>query len=111
MPAQRPPRIEREDKTITAMIRLYCHDHHGTQEALCEECTGLLAYARLRLEKCPYQAEKPTCAHCPIHCYRPDMRERVREVMRYAGPRMLLHHPVLALRHLLDGLRKAPEHK
>jgi hypothetical protein len=34
------------------------------------------------------------------------MREKIRDVMRYAGPRMLLTHPVMAIAHLLDGLRK-----
>ena len=35
------------------------------------------------------------------------MRERVRAVMRYSGPRMLTRHPVLAVAHLADG-RKTP---
>jgi hypothetical protein len=34
------------------------------------------------------------------------MREAVREVMRYAGPRMALRHPILAFLHLLDGFVK-----
>lgn len=37
---------------------------------------------------------------CPVHCYKRDMRERMRQVMRYAGPRMLWVHPVAALRHV-----------
>ena len=68
----------------------------------------LLAYARARLSRCPYQEGKTTCARCPVHCYRPAMRARIRRVMRYAGPRMLTRHPLLALRHLIDGLRKEP---
>ncbi len=36
------------------------------------------------------------------------MREKIRRVMRYAGPRMLLRHPVMALLHMVDGLRKEP---
>lgn len=107
-----PRRLAREEKTIAAMIALYCRDHHATAaadtgDALCEECAELLAYARLRLEKCRYGAEKPTCANCETHCYKPAMRERVREVMRYSGPRMLRRHPVLAVAHLADG-RKTP---
>ena len=69
----------------------------------------LLDYARLRLGKCPYQEGKPTCANCPIHCYRPEMREKIRATMRYAGPRMLLRHPILAILHLLDGRKEAPD--
>jgi hypothetical protein len=73
------------------MIELYCRRHHQAKGSLCDECRELLAYAMQRIEKCPFQADKPTCAKCPIHCYRPAMREKVRQVMRYAGPRMMLH--------------------
>lgn len=104
------PRMQREARTIEAMVRLYCHDMHGTRgDLLCESCQALTDYAGLRLEKCPYQEQKSTCANCPTHCYKPAMREEVRQVMRYAGPRMMLKHPYLALMHLLvDGRRKAP---
>jgi hypothetical protein len=64
-------------------------------------------YADARLARCPFGAEKPTCATCPIHCYRPTMRERMREVMRVSGPRMPVRHPILAIRHVLDGRRPA----
>ena len=36
-----------------------------------------------------------------VHCYQPQMREQIRQVMRYSGPRMLLYHPVLAIWHLV----------
>jgi hypothetical protein len=103
----RKRRIKREKKTIEAMIALYCRDHHQAEPTPCETCADLLAYARQRLERCPWGESKPTCAKCPIHCYQPEMREQVRRVMRYAGPRMLLHHPILAIAHLLDGLGSA----
>ncbi len=103
------PRMTREARTIEAMIRIYCRGQHGTQEGLCPECEALQDYAGLRLEKCPYQENKTTCAKCPVHCYRPAMREQIRAVMRYAGPRMLWRHPVLAILHLLvDSRREAP---
>lgn len=100
-------RLERERRTLCAMIELYCEGRHGT-DGLCADCEELHSYAMERLTKCPYGAKKPTCADCPIHCYKPVMRERVREVMRYAGPRMLGKHPVLALLHLWDGAVKKP---
>ena len=107
--AHLPPRLARERRTIDAMIRLYCRDHHAPPgRDLCPECRELLEYAEQRLERCPFQQGKTTCAKCPVHCYRPAMRERVRAVMRYAGPRMLRRHPVLALLHLLDSRRKEP---
>ncbi|MBL7200981.1 MAG: nitrous oxide-stimulated promoter family protein [Anaerolineae bacterium] len=102
------PRMKREDKTVEAMIRMHCGDRHGGGADLCDECEALLDYARQRLGKCPFQENKTACARCPVHCYRPDMREEVRAVMRYAGPRMLYRHPVLAVLHLLDGLRRSP---
>jgi hypothetical protein len=101
-------RLLRERRTVEAMIRLYCHDQHGTQGELCAECQPLMAYAGERLSKCPFQENKTVCAKCRVHCYKPQMRTRIREVMRYAGPRMLRRHPVMALQHLWDGLRTEP---
>ncbi|NOZ49164.1 MAG: nitrous oxide-stimulated promoter family protein [Chloroflexi bacterium] len=103
------PRIRREYKTIAVMMHIYCHDHHGSKDALCSECQELQDYAFARLEKCPFQEDKTTCANCPIHCYQQEMRERTRKVMRYAGPRMLRRHPLLAILHLLDGRKKPVE--
>ena len=53
------------------MIGIYCRGHHGTQGELCPDCADLLSYAGLRLEKCPFQENKTTCAKCPVHCYKP----------------------------------------
>jgi len=103
-----PQRLERERATIEAMVRIYCEGKHATNGALCEPCGELLAYAEQRLRKCPFQEEKPPCADCPIHCYQPRLREQVKQVMRYAGPRMMLRHPVYALRHWLDSFKEAP---
>ena len=100
------PRFERERRTMEAMIAIYCRDRHGFRQALCDRCTGLLDYAEGRLDRCPFHDNKPTCAACPIHCYRPDIRAVVKEVMRYAGPRMFYQHPYLSIRHLLDGRNK-----
>lgn len=100
-------RRARELKTLEAMIRLYCRGHeHGS--SLCADCSGLLAYARRRLERCVFGDAKPTCANCAVHCYRADERERIRNVMRWAGPRMLLHHPFLAITHMIDERRPIP---
>ena len=91
-----------ERRTLEAMVAMYCRGRHGSR-AFCEECLGLLDYARGRLRSCPHAEDKPTCANCRTHCYKPLYRERVREVMRYAGPRMPLRHPLLAVRHLWRG--------
>ena len=102
------PRLVREQKTVEAMIALYCRGRHGSTHGLCGACAALQDDARLRLLKCPFQEGKTTCARCPLHCYRPESREGIRAVMRYSGPRMLVRHPVMALLHALDGLRSEP---
>lgn len=93
-----------ESKTLEAMIKIFCHGQHSNNgEGLCPECGELLDYARKRLEKCPFQENKPKCSECTVHCYKPDMREKIRAVMKYAGPRMLYRHPVLSGAHYLAG--------
>ena len=102
-------KLQRERKTIDAMIALFCRDKHASEGSLCVECAALAVYAWQRVEKCPYGDDKPTCAKCSIHCYKPTRREQIREVMRYSGPRMLLHRPILTIGHMLDKRRPAPE--
>ena len=101
-------RLAREWTTITTMTRIYCRDHHHPANRLCADCEQFLGYANARLERCRFGAEKPACAKCPVHCYQRERREQVRVIMRYAGPRMLWEHPLMVLRHWLDGFRKAP---
>jgi hypothetical protein len=88
------------------MVDMYCRAGHRAGAAPCGECAELKAYALARIDRCPFHFRKPTCVNCPIHCYRSEMRARVREVMRYAGPRMARRHPWLAFMHLLDGRRR-----
>ncbi|MGC8828622.1 MAG: nitrous oxide-stimulated promoter family protein [Verrucomicrobiia bacterium] len=102
-------RLNREFKTIRLMIERYCRDLHKTSDGvLCEECAQLLDYAKARLLKCPFQGDKPTCAKCPIHCYSPEKRMKIKEVMRYAGPKLLWTNPILTVLHLLDERREPP---
>jgi hypothetical protein len=100
-------RRARELHTLETMMAMYCRHHHVSQ-GLCPECSELRDYARRRLERCVFGDAKPTCANCTVHCYKAEMREKVRAMMRWAGPRMALRHPVIAVRHLLDGRRPAP---
>lgn len=100
-------RLRREHRTLVCMTAIYCEDHHGRHTGgLCDACAGLMSYAETRLAKCPYGQSKPTCAKCPIHCYKKQQREQVREVMCYAGPRMAWRHPCRALNHIFDKLRR-----
>ncbi len=100
-------RIEREIETVRTMVGMYCAAHHEGAAGLCENCAELAAYAERRVRACRFGADKPTCQRCPVHCFRLESREAIRQVMRYAGPRMAWRHPGLALRHLLAGWRVA----
>jgi hypothetical protein len=101
-------KLEREKKTLLAMLNIYCRNNHKSgSKKLCPDCQQLHEYAEERLQKCPFGPSKGPCSQCEIHCYKPDMRKRIRDVMRYSGPRMLGKHPVLALSHLI----KEKKHK
>jgi hypothetical protein len=94
--------------TIEAMFRIYCRDRHRDTPQACAQCAPLREYATRRLVRCVFGAAKPTCANCTVHCYTETMRVRIKEVMRYAGPRMMWRHPFLAVNHVLAGRRPAP---
>lgn len=93
---------EREKAVVSQMITLYCKKKHHTGAELCTECAELMLYARMRSDKCPFMENKTFCSNCKVHCYKPDMRERIREVMRFSGPRMIFYHPITAVRHLIE---------
>ncbi len=95
--------LAEERETIGLMIALYCRAHHHC-ELPCEQCRELLEYAVERVKQCPLQAQRTTCGRCHIHCYKPSMQKKIKEVMRYAGPRMLKAHPLLAAKHMLKSL-------
>lgn len=101
-------RQEREQITVTTMIRMYCRAHHGGED-LCDSCSEIADYARIRNEKCMFGTDKPVCQKCRVHCYKPDYRQRIKEIMRYSGPRMIWRHPVMAIDHILMKLKPHPE--
>ena len=96
-----------EKEIVSKMIAIYCRAHHkearhGCAKAeLCPECRDLETYAKIRSDKCPFMETKTFCSNCKVHCYKPEMREKIRQVMRFSGPRMLLHDPVNAIRHVI----------
>ncbi len=90
----------REKNIVSKMIRIYCHSKHNQQNTLCSDCLQLENYAHKRLEHCPFGESKPACRKCTIHCYKPELRQRIQEIMRFSGPRMLLYHPTDVLLHL-----------
>ena len=94
----------REKRVVGEMIALYCRrNHHTPKDMLCPECAELLAYAAQRSDKCPHMENKTFCSSCKTHCYQPDMRERIRTVMRFSGPRMITVHPVMTIGHLIES--------
>lgn len=97
-------KIAKEKAIVHKMITLYCRGSgHGKGE-LCAECAGLAAYAFKRLDHCRFGEDKTFCKHCPVHCYNKDMKARIKSVMRYSGPRIMLYHPVAATEHLVLSL-------
>ena len=97
---------EREKKVVNKMIYIYCRSKHQSVNGLCNDCESLNNYASERLERCPFGEDKPTCDTCTVHCYKKDMRDRIKEVMRFSGPRMVFIHPIDAIRHLLSQRKK-----
>ena len=88
---------ENEKRILKVMIDIY-QRKHPQERKMCED---LYMYACLRIDKCPFMETKTFCSNCKVHCYKPDMRDKIKAVMRYSGPRMILHHPVAAVRHLI----------
>ena len=101
-------RRKKEKEVLEEMIAIYCHGNHGTKkkDGLCPECAKLNEYAQMRTDKCPFMETKTFCSNCKVHCYKPEMRAKIKEVMRYAGPRMMFYHPLLAILHPLAMLKE-----
>ncbi|MGN1328287.1 MAG: nitrous oxide-stimulated promoter family protein [Eubacterium sp.] len=93
---------EYEKQVVSQMIALYCRKNHHTINGLCDECKKLDEYAKQRCDKCPFMETKTFCSNCKVHCYNDEMREKIRAVMRFSGPRMIFYHPVTAVRHLIE---------
>lgn len=96
---------EKEKRVVAQMIRLFCKRQHH-QADLCPDCREVLSYAMDRSDHCPFMESKTFCSSCKVHCYRPEMREKIRDIMRFSGPRMLLYHPSLAVSHMLLAVKE-----
>lgn len=107
--------IRYETAIMRKMIALYCRGNHRLKDGsklkkgeLCSECEELLDYALTRIDNCPVKDTKDFCSNCEIHCYQATKREQIRVVMRYSGPRMMLHAPITAIRHVIRSSKKKP---
>jgi len=113
------PHLERDLRTLARFIALYCRRRHpaackasmqlkshdlqaiaGQPLILCNSCRKLLAHALVKRSHCPLQP-KPSCKHCPVHCYHPNYRAQIQEVMKYSGRQMVLAGRLDYLLHLL----------
>jgi len=90
--------IQSEKATVEKMIRLYCRLNHK-QHDICAHCAQLVKYTHGKLDLCVFGEQKPACKKCNIHCYSSENREKVKEIMRFSGPRMLFYHPLDFLKH------------
>ena len=106
MPLSLSDKREREKAMVHCMIALYCRKHHGSSSGLCPDCAALDNYAKSRSDNCPFMETKTFCSNCRIHCYKPDMQEKIRAVMRFAGPRMLFVNPGATIRHLIESIKE-----
>ncbi len=97
---------EKEKRTVALMISIYCRKKHNTRSGLCDQCKALNEYAMLRSDKCPFMETKTFCSNCKVHCYKPEMRKKIRAVMRFSGPRMIFHHPIMAVSHVIATNRE-----
>ena len=99
---------QKEIMLVSQMIKLYCHKNHTNQNGkeLCDECQELIEYACERSEKCRFMKNKTFCSNCRIQCYSPEMKKRIQKVMRYSGPRIIIYHTLLCLRHVITGAKE-----
>lgn len=93
-------RVDHEKQVIKLMIEIYCRKKHKGNNKLCGDCQKLLDYAHFRLSHCRFGDDKTTCGKCKIHCYKKDMREKVKDVMRFSGPRLILYKPIELIKHM-----------
>lgn len=90
----------KENRIVEMMIKIYCREKHRYRHELCNDCQEILDYAILRNDKCPNLDTKSFCSVCKTHCYSTEMRVRMKLIMKYSGRRMLLYHPLLAIKYL-----------
>ena len=99
----------RKEQRVVEEIKLYCSKNHPSYKesnTMCHECRTLSDYAKQRSKHCPFMEQKTFCANCKVHCYKPEMREQIRKVMRFSGPRIILYHPVMAVWHLICSVKE-----
>ena len=96
---------QKEKDTVALMIEIYCKKLH-IYKHLCQECQQLKEYAFTRSDKCPFMETKTFCSNCKVHCNKKDMQDKIKEVMRFSGPRMIFYHPIQAISHIYESQKE-----
>ena len=96
---------DREKKVISEMVKLYCRKNHKKRE-LCDECRDVLNYSLNRIDNCKYMYTKTFCSNCKKPCYSPKMKEKIKQIMKFSVPRILFHHPLLVIYHIISRFKK-----
>ena len=91
-------KLSEEYEIVCEMIDLY---HRKNDKFSDGDISDLKAYVKSKLSSCPHGSNKPFCSYCKIHCYEPVRREKIREVMRFSGPRFIFYRPGKSIKHLL----------
>jgi len=94
-------------KILADFIELFCHAKHDRKvvgekalpgillqgkpspKTICVACAELLEHGMKKRALCPLDP-KPTCKSCHVHCYTPEYRQKIREIMAYSGRKMIL---------------------
>lgn len=104
-------------RVLAQFTSVYCKVHHRLSEKsplapdlfggdalkvekyrVCDLCRDFLHYAINRRLHCPLDP-RPVCKHCPVHCYKPHYRDKVREIMRFSGKYLMLRGRIDLLWH------------
>jgi len=87
--------VGKDSKVLEQFIQIYCENKHieaikseKSGVHLCHECHETLEYSKVRRKLCPLDP-KPPCKNCEIHCYRPDQRQKIRDIMRHSGMHLI----------------------
>lgn len=91
--------LEKEKEVFKLMVEIYCKGHKH-ENSICLDCQLIVDYGIRRIDNCPFGEEKTFCSQCKIHCFQDEKRKKVKEIMRYSGPRMIFYHPIMALKHI-----------
>ncbi|NLC65713.1 MAG: nitrous oxide-stimulated promoter family protein [Clostridium sp.] len=85
------------------MIEINCKHKHLYNGSLCQECEKIKNYANMKIDKCPHMESKTFCSQCKTHCYDKLHRDKIREIMKYSGPRIIIFHPVATVKHIISS--------